>query len=104
MVKPGQRKFLLNMGINEERINQMSVKTARGIIAQEEKRRTEEREKEYLKAFYNETISVNCIICNCRIDLHQYELDDLSKRICEDCRDSILAMKEQLKRNRRSKR
>lgn len=96
MVKQGQRKFLLNMGINEERINQMSVKTARSIIAQEEKRRAEEREKEYLKAFYNKATSVNCIICNCRIDLHQYELDDLSKQICEGCRGAILAMRKQL--------
>lgn len=27
MVKPGQRKFLLTMGMSEETINQMSAKT-----------------------------------------------------------------------------
>ena len=96
MVKSGQRRFLLNMGMSEETINQMTEKKAHNIISQEEKRRAEEREKEYLKAFYNKTTSVNCIICNCRIDLHQYELDDLSKQICEGCRGAILAMRKQL--------
>ena len=99
MVKPGQRKFLLNMGISEEMINKMSVKKARNIIAQEEKRRADEREKEHYKAFYTEMLSVNCIICGCRIEIHQYELEDLSKQICESCRDTILTMKEQLRKN-----
>lgn len=98
MVKPGQRKFLLNIGIDEERINRMSVKTARSIISQEEKRRADEREKEHYKAFHNELLTVDCIICGCPIKLHQYELNDLSKQICESCRDTIMTMKEQLKK------
>ena len=100
MVKPGQRKFLLNMGISEERINQMSEKTARDIIAQEEKRRANEREKERCEAIYNKITSVNCIICGNRIDIHQYEVEDLSKQICESCRETILTMKDQLKRTK----
>ena len=98
MVKPGQRKFLLNMGIDEERINKMSTKTARTIIAEEEKRRADEREKEHYKAFCNELLSVKCIICGCQIELHQYELEDLSKQICESCRNAILTMKDQLRK------
>ena len=98
MVKPGQRKFLLNMGMDEERINLMSTKTARNIIAQEEKRRADEREKEHYKTFYDEILSVECIICGCQLKLHIYEIDDLSKQICGSCRDTILTMKERLKK------
>ena len=98
MVKPGQRKFLLNMGMDEERINQMSTKTARNIIAQEEKRRAAEREKEYDKTFYDEILSVECIICDCPLYLHRYDIDDLSRHICDSCRDTILTMKERLKK------
>ena len=98
IVKPGQRKFLLTMGISKESINQMSAKKARNIIAEEEKRRANEREKERYKAFCNEMSFINCIICGCRIELHQYELEDLSKQICESCRDTILTMKDQLRK------
>ena len=93
-VKPGQRKFLLNMGYTEEKIDNMSCSSAHYIISEEEQRRTKERQREAYKQCQEETIVRYCIICNEDIYIHHWQEDDFSTYICDKCRQTILKLRE----------
>lgn len=92
-VKPGQRKFLLNMGYSKQEIDNMSRSSAHYIISEEEERRAKEKQIEAYKRYQEETIVRYCIICNEDVHIHHCQEDDFSTYICKDCRQAILKLK-----------
>lgn len=94
-VKPGQRKFLLNIGYTEEEIDNMSCSSAHYIISEEEQRRAKEREKERLEEERNSTYTRECLICGEYTEISYDEMISQPVSICNHCREAVMRARQE---------